>query len=97
MPLPWKANATASLRHSVTACWYNYRIFILVRKCESAKVRKCDSEYHLHFYDSKFIRIIIWRSLHGISVFSVFALSKRETTSCYARNDELVTEKRRNA
>ena len=39
MPLPRKANATASLRHSVTACclfWYNYRIFILVRKCESA-------------------------------------------------------------
>ena len=39
MPLPRKANATASLRHSVTACCtfqFNYRIFILVRKCESA-------------------------------------------------------------
>ena len=77
MPLPRKANATASLRHSVTA-------FVLSHFHFSAKVRKCDSEYHLHFYDSKFIRIIIWRSLHGISVFSVFALLIRETTSCYA-------------
>ena len=35
MPLPRKANATASQCHCVTACVY-YRIFILVRKCESA-------------------------------------------------------------
>lgn len=44
MPLPRKANATASLRHSVTACvsflvqLSHFHFSAKVRKCESAKL-----------------------------------------------------------